>query len=110
MELLISSAYAQNTPPPAGGGMGSIIMIVLFVAIFWLFLLRPQQKRLREHQNMIGALSVGDEVVTAGGVYGTVRKLTERTAVVEVADGVNLKIQKPTITNVVPKGSVEAAD
>ena len=83
-------------------------MIVIFVAFYFL-LIRPQQKRQKAHTELVGALSTGDEVLTAGGMLGKVTAVSENYATVKVADGVEIKIQKSTVSSVVPKGTFDAA-
>ncbi len=83
-------------------------MIVIFVAFYFL-LIRPQQKRQKAHTELVGALSTGDEVLTAGGMLGKVTAVSEHYATVKVADGVEIKIQKSTVSSVVPKGTFDAA-
>uniref|UniRef100_UPI0035B06693 preprotein translocase subunit YajC n=1 Tax=Thauera aminoaromatica TaxID=164330 RepID=UPI0035B06693 len=70
---------------------------------------RPQQKRQKEHQTLIAKLAVGDEIVTAGGVLGKVTELGDSFVHVEIADGVVIKVQRPTISAVMPKGTFKSA-
>jgi preprotein translocase subunit YajC len=72
-------------------------------------LIRPQQKRAKEHQNMLAKLGAGDEVVTAGGILGKVTEVVEGFATVEIADGVRIKVQKSQIVQLVPKGTYKSA-
>ena len=83
-------------------------MVVIFVAFYFL-MIRPQQKRQKAHTQMISALSVGDEVLTAGGMLGTVSGVSEHYVTLKIAEEVEVKIQKQTISAVVPRGTVEAA-
>ncbi|NND64819.1 MAG: preprotein translocase subunit YajC [Gammaproteobacteria bacterium] len=106
---MISNAFAQAASGPASGGSGSLILLVAFVAIFWFLLIRPQQKRMRAHQDMVNALKVGDEIITGGGVLAKVADIKDNVAIVEMTKDVKVKIQKHTITAVVPKGSTEQA-
>ena len=107
MDFLISPAYAQGAPQ--GDAFGFFLpMIVIFVAFYFL-LNRPQQKRQKAHSALVGALSTGDEVVTAGGVLGKVTAVSEHYATVKIADGVEIKVQKSTVSAVVPKGTFDAA-
>ena len=107
MDFLISPAYAQGAPQ--GDAFGFFLpMIVIFVAFYFL-LIRPQQKKQKAHSALVGALSTGDEVVTAGGVLGKVTAVSEHYATVKVADGVEIKVQKSTVSAVVPKGTFDAA-
>ena len=107
MDFLINPAYAQGAPQ--GDAFGFFLpMIVIFVAFYFL-LIRPQQKRQKAHTELVGALSTGDEVLTAGGMLGKVTAVSEHYATVKVADGVEIKIQKSTVSSVVPKGTFDAA-
>ncbi|NBU25049.1 MAG: preprotein translocase subunit YajC, partial [Gammaproteobacteria bacterium] len=78
-----------------------------FIIIFYFLLIRPQQKKAKEHQAMLAALSVGDEVVTAGGIVGKVTAIGEGFVTLEVAPGVNLKFQKFQVSSLVPKGTLK---
>ena len=98
--MFISTAWAQA----GGGGGGSDIFtamlpLVLIFAVFYFLLIRPQQKKMKTHTQMIGNLRRGDKIVTGGGVYGTVTKvLNEAEVMVEIAEGVRIKIARGTIT------------
>ena len=107
MDFFISSAYAQDAPQADPFGF-FLPMIVIFVAFYFL-LIRPQQKRQKEHAALIGAVATGDEVVTAGGVLGKVSGVSEHYATLQVAENVEIKVQKSTISAVVPKGTIDAA-
>lgn len=87
----------QTGSPSAGGGMSGIIMIVVLIAIFYFFMIRPQQKRQKEIRKFRENLGNGDKVVTAGGIFGTIRDIKGNTFVVEVADGVRLRIDKGSV-------------
>jgi preprotein translocase subunit YajC len=76
--------------------------------LMWFLLIRPQQKRMKEHRALVDALTKGDEVLTNGGLAGRIEKVGEQFLVVEVAPGVKLKVQKHAIANVLPKGSLDA--
>ncbi len=108
MDFLISNAYAQESP--VGGSLGSMLlpMLVIFGAFYFL-LIRPQQKRQKAHTALVGALATGDEVLTSGGILGKVTAVSEHYATVKIADGVEIKIQKSTVSQVVPKGTIDAA-
>ena len=107
MDFFISSAYAQDAAQADPFGF-FLPMIVIFVAFYFL-LIRPQQKRQKAHTALIGALSTGDEVLTAGGVLGKVTAVSEHYATLQIADNVEIKVQKSTVSSVVPKGTIDAA-
>ncbi len=104
--MFISDAYAQAAAAPAaGGGIASFLpLILMFVALYFL-MIRPQMKRQKETKAMLEALTKGDEVVTQGGVIGKITKLGETFVNVEVANGVELQVQRAAIIQVLPKGS-----
>jgi preprotein translocase subunit YajC len=109
MSFFIPAAVAQTAEgaAPMGGGFEWIFLIG-FLVIFYLMIWRPQAKRAKEHKNLIGGLSVGDEVVTGGGILGKVRKVTDEFIVLEVADGQELKFQKGAVVAALPKGTLKA--
>ena len=107
MDFLISPAYAQDAANSSPFGF-FLPMIIIFVAFYFL-LIRPQQKRQKAHAELVKALSAGDEVITAGGILGKVTGVSEHYATLTIADGVEIKIQKSTVSTVVPKGTIDAA-
>ena len=98
---------------PAGEGQGSpfgmFVPMILIFGIFYFMLIRPQMKRAKEHKAMVSALAVGDEVVTSGGMLGKVTEAGDQFLTVEVADGVRVKVQRHTVTSVLPKGTYKNA-
>jgi preprotein translocase subunit YajC len=110
--VLPTVAFAQATPAAgaAGSQFASFIPLLGIFAIFYVLLIRPQQKRLKEHQLMLTQLAKGDEVVTAGGIVGKITKVEAGdTFVVEIAKGVEVNVVKSTITTVLGKTPVKAA-
>src|SRR5262245_12665522 len=97
--FFISDAAAQTTgaTPPAGGLMGTLLLPVMLIVVFYFLLIRPQQKKQKEHKAMVEALGVGSEVVTGGGVLGKVTALGEQFVTLEIADGVEIKVQRHSI-------------
>ena len=108
MSFLIQDAHAQAAAAPQGDGMINLLFMGGLFVLFYFVLIRPQQKRAKEHKLMIDALKVGDEVVTGGGVLGRVTAVGEQFATVEVADGVAMKVQRFSITAVLPKGTIKS--
>jgi preprotein translocase subunit YajC len=104
--VFISNAYAQ-TAPAAGGtdSLMSFLPLVLMFVVLYFIMIRPQMKKQKEHKAMIDALAKGDEVVIAGGVIGRIAKLGDSFVHVEVANGVELQVQRPSIIQVLPKGT-----
>jgi len=107
MGWFIQDAYAQAE----GGGdpFLSLLPLVLIFGVFYFLLIRPQNKRQKEHKELVASIAVCDEIVTAGGVLGTVTNVKDQFVRVQVADGVELKLQRHTIGAVMPKGTVKSA-
>lgn len=108
MDFFISSAMAQDAAAPAGGLMQFLPLIVIF-AVFYFMLIRPQMKRAKEHRNLVSALGKGDEVVTNGGLLGKITDLSDAFVTVEIAEGVQIKLQRNAVTTVMPKGTIKSA-
>lgn len=107
-ELFIGNAYAEGAAAPSGGGFMEFLPLVALLAVFYFLILRPQQKRAKEHAALVAALQKGDEVVTIGGVLGKVTKVGEENVMVEIASGVEVQVQKPAVQTVLPKGSIKS--
>ncbi len=108
LDLIITPAFAEGeaTGVVSGlGGLGDLIPIVLLFIIFYFLLIRPQQKRAKDHKTLLAALKAGDEVVTNGGTIGVVKSVDESFAIIEIAVGVAIKVQKQGINQKLPKGS-----
>ncbi len=105
--MLISNAYAQ-TAAPAGGGWEQIFIMIAMFAVFYFLMIRPQQKKAKEHKAMIEALGKGDEVITQGGIAGRVTKVGEDFIMVSIAENVEVQLQKAAIAVVLPKGSLKS--
>ena len=110
--MFISNAFAQTAPAAAAGGaesmfgsLGQLLPLVLMFVVLYFIMIRPQMKRQKEHKAMIDALAKGDEVVVAGGLIGRVAKLGESMVNVEVANGVELQVQRASVVQVLPKGT-----
>jgi preprotein translocase subunit YajC len=110
MDWLIStaSAQAQGAPGQTGALMQFLPLILIFV-VFYFLLIRPQTKRAKEHREMISALEVGAEVATNGGILGKVTALSDQFVPLEIADGVHVKVQRHTVAQVLPKGTLKSA-
>jgi preprotein translocase subunit YajC len=94
---MLNSILLAGTPSSAGGGMGSILMIVALIAIFYFFMIRPQSKKQKDIKRFRDAMKVGDKVTTAGGIYGRIKEIKETTIILEIADGVKIKIDKGSV-------------
>ncbi len=109
MSFFIAEAHAQaQTAAPPGGGMINIAMLVGLFAIMYFMLIRPQRKKQKEHQQLIEALSKGDEVVLTSGMLGKVTDVGEVYITVDVGNNVSLKFQKLAVHAVLPKGTIKS--
>jgi preprotein translocase subunit YajC len=112
--VFISTAYAQAAAPaaaaPAGvmGTLGTFMPLILMFVVMYFLMIRPQQKRAREHREMMSALAKGDEVVTAGGMLGRVTKTGEQYVTLEIAANTEIVVQKSAVTTLLPKGTIKA--
>ncbi|MBX3622095.1 MAG: preprotein translocase subunit YajC [Rhizobacter sp.] len=108
--MFISEAFAQTAPAAAAaespfGGITGMLPIILMFVVLYFVMIRPQMKRQKEHKAMIDALAKGDEVVVAGGVLGRVSKLGDSFVHVEVANNVEIQVQRSAVVQVLPKGT-----
>ncbi|MCZ7565485.1 MAG: preprotein translocase subunit YajC [Burkholderiales bacterium] len=108
--MFISPAHAQA---PAGGGGGGdpmslTIMMVLMFVVLWFVMVRPQMKRAKEHKVMVEALQKGDEVVAAGGMVGRITKITDAYITIEIADNIEIVVQRGAVQTVLPKGTIKS--
>jgi len=110
MSFFISDALAEGAQA-AGSQPGGeqFILLIGMVVLFYFILIRPQQKRAKEHKKMVAEIGKGDEVVTNGGVLGKVTAVGEQYLTVEIADNVEIKVQAQAVGTVLPKGSIKAA-
>jgi preprotein translocase subunit YajC len=107
---MISLAHAQTAgaaADPMGGVMQLLPMILMFV-VLWFLMIRPQMKKAKEHKALLAGLAKGDEVVTGGGLLGKVTKVADSYITVEIAAGTEVVVQKPSITLVLPKGTMKS--
>ena len=109
MDFLISSAWAQDAPAGQPDALTSFLPLIIIFAVFYFLLIRPQTKRAKEHRKMVSELKTGDEVVTSGGVLGRITEAGDQFLHVEVAEGTVLKIQRATVSAVMPKGTYKSA-
>jgi preprotein translocase subunit YajC len=109
MNGLISDAWAQAAPSAGGGQFQFALLMAAFIALFYFMLIRPQQRRAKEHQTLVSKLAAGDEVVTSGGLLGRITEVGDTFVTLEVADGVRVKVQKVQVTQLMPKGTLKSA-
>lgn len=109
--MFISNAYAQTAGAGAGAenGLMSFLPLVLMFVVLYFVMIRPQMKRQKEQRAMIDALKKNDEVVTVGGVIGRVTAVSESYVTVEIADKVEVKVQKNAVSVVLPSGTIKSA-
>ncbi|MGX5731997.1 preprotein translocase subunit YajC [Pseudoxanthomonas beigongshangi] len=110
LDFLIAPAHAQAAgAPQAGLGGFGLLMPIILIAIMYFLMIRPQMKRAKEHRAMLDKLSRGDEVITTGGIAGTVTDIGDNFVTIEVADNVRVRVQKAAVGNVLPKGTLKSA-
>lgn len=114
IDAIVPPAFAQAAAPAApgglfGGGMGGLLFPVIIIGVMYFLMIRPQMKRQKEHRAMLEKLGNGDEVITNGGIAGTIRELGDSFITIEIADNVRVRLQKGAIANVLPKGTLKSA-
>ena len=108
MSFFISDAMAQGAAGQSGGfDFTAILPLILMFGIFYFLLIRPQQKKAKEHKNLVEALKKGDEVITNGGLLAKVTDVGDNFLTCQVADNVEVKIQSHAVTTVLPKGTIK---
>ena len=107
MDFFISNAYAQDAA--ATGGLMSFLPLIVIFAVFYFMLIRPQMKRAKEHKQLVAQLSKGDEVITNGGLLGKIIDVSESFVTLELADNLQIKLQRSAVANVMPKGTIKSA-
>jgi preprotein translocase subunit YajC len=108
---MLDIAYAQTAPGFGGPGqMLSFLPLVLIFVVFYFLLIRPQQKKAKQHQEMLGKLKKNDEVMTSGGIYGRVVTLTENVVTLEVAPNVRIRVSRPQISSVITSDKTPAKE
>jgi preprotein translocase subunit YajC len=84
--------------------LGPLIFLAAMIAVFWFVLIRPQRRRQAAHQSMVSTLGAGDEVITAGGVFGKVRSIADDHILLEIAPGTEIRLAKEAVATILPKG------
>ena len=108
MDFFIPSAMAQAAGAAAQNPLTSMVLpMVAIFAVFYFFLIRPQNKRAKEHRDMVSKLATGDEVVTTGGMLGKITEVGDTFVSLEVAKGVEVKVQRAQVSQLMPKGTVK---
>ena len=106
MSFFISNAHAADAAP-LGGGFEFLIMIGIFFAIMYFMIIRPQQKKQKDHNAMLGGLGKGNEIVTNGGLIGKVTQIGDNLVEIKVAENTLVRIQRHAIASVMPKGTMK---
>lgn len=113
MSMFIQDAFAEQAPAAAAGaaappGFESMFFVLALFVVFYFMMIRPQMKRQKEHRKMVADIKAGDEVVVAGGLAGRVARVTDQYLAVEIADGVEVKVQRQAVGQVLPKGTLKS--
>ena len=109
LDFVIAPAYAAAPAPAAPSLLSTLMFPIILIAIMYFLMIRPQMKRAKEHRAMLDKLAVGDEDITNGGIAGVVRNIGDSFITVEVANGVDIRVQKGAVGNVLPKGTLKSA-
>jgi preprotein translocase subunit YajC len=109
MSFFISDAFAEAAPAAAQTPdlLGALFPFIILFVVFYFLLIRPQSKRAKEHKNMVAALGKGDEVVTNGGLLGKITEVGENAITLELAENVQVKLERSAIAKVMPKGTIK---
>jgi preprotein translocase subunit YajC len=107
MSFFISDAMAQGAEGQQAPGLEMVFMLLAMFGIFYFLLIRPQQKKAKEHKNMVEALSKGDEIITNGGLLAKITDTDENFLTCKISDNVEVKIQRHAIASVLPKGTIK---
>jgi preprotein translocase subunit YajC len=107
--VFIKEAWAQ-TAASGGTDLMSMLPIILMFVVLYFVMIRPQMKRAKEHKAMVDALQKGDEVIAAGGLLGKVTKVADNYVTIEIADKIEIRVQRPAVQLVLPKGTVKGVE
>lgn len=107
MSFFISDAMAEGAAASGGAGWEGLIPLILLFVIFYFLLIRPQQKKVKEHRKLVSELTKGDEIITYGGIGGKIRDLDEAFCDLEIANNVVVKVDRQNIARLLPKGTLK---
>lgn len=103
--IVYAMGVNQGTQEGQGGGISIFIPLILMFVIFYFLLIRPQQKKVKQHKEMIASLRKGDKVVTAGGIHGTITSVSDNSVTLEIAPKIRIKVQKGSISYILTRGA-----
>ena len=108
--MFISEAFAQAAPAASSteSSLYSMLPLVLMFVVLYFVMIRPQMKRQKEQRNMLASMAKGDEVLTSGGLIGKLTKVGDTYLGIELADGVEVTVQKNAVTAILPKGTIKS--
>jgi len=106
--FFISNASAANGAPPQQGGFSFFVMMGILVFFMYFAIWRPQSRRAKEQKDLLNSVAQGDEVVTAGGILGTINKISDNYIVLAVSENVEITMQKSSIVSALPKGTLKS--
>lgn len=108
---MVGTAYATGGAAPAAGasGIASFVPLILIFVVFYFLLIRPQQKKAKEHQQFLNNLKKGERVVSSGGIHGRITGLTDTTVTMEIAEGVKIKVNRGSIMTTAAEAEKQAA-
>ncbi|MCU7813836.1 MAG: preprotein translocase subunit YajC [Candidatus Thiodiazotropha sp. (ex Lucinoma kastoroae)] len=107
MSFFISDVLAEGPAAEQASAITGLLPLVIFGAVLYFLMIRPQVKRQKEHKKLVEALAKGDEIVTTGGMAGKISDLGENFLLVEISDGTEVKVRRQAIDSVLPKGSLK---
>lgn len=107
MSFFISDAMAEGSAAAQGSGLEALLPLLLLFVVFYFLLIRPQQKKVKEHKKLVAAIGKGAEVVTYGGLAGKIRALDENFVDLEIADNIVVKVERQNVSRELPKGTLK---
>ena len=105
LDFFVSNAWAS--PATQEPGLASFLPLIILFAVFYFFLIRPQLKQAKQHKALVSALAKGDEIATNGGILGKIKEVGDNFLLVEIAEGTDVKVQKQSVSVVMPKGTLK---
>lgn len=106
MDFLVQSAQAANGGGAGGNPLMGMLLPILLLVVFYFLLIRPQQKRAKEHRQMVSELKQGDEVITSGGLAGQLTEVGDSFVTLRIAEGTEVQVQKQAVSSLLPKGTL----